>query len=230
MKQAVEQCYGKVAMMQNYRLLKGMVFDGSEPNHCVLDMQTTADGVELKVSSLNGAGKPVFHYAANFVLGDAPSLEAKSLSSEQGQDAAQLYSNGTLFHGESLQVIKQLIRCDEQGLQLRCQVDAIAESKKGSVCLEQSNLFANDVIYQAMLVWVREQMGLGSLPSATQQWTFYREAKVGESFSVLLEVVQHNANQCIADVQLIDQQGRLIADAKGVKVTASASLNTLFKP
>lgn len=229
MKQAVEEQFGKTALMQDYRLLKGIVFDGSEPSHCFIDIQAQEQVVAVRVSSINAAQKPVFHYAADFVLGEPTAVAAKKLQQGDGKDAAYLYQNGSLFHGKSLQGIKHVVRCDKEGLQLHCVITADAAQQKGLASLEQSNIFANDLVYQAMLVWVREQMGLGSLPSATEQWAFYREVAVDEPFDLLLEVTEHSQSQCIAEVQLIDANGLVIADAKGVKVTASASLNDVFK-
>lgn len=229
MKQAVEEQFGKTALMQDYRLLKGIVFDGTEPSHCLVDLQAQEQVVTVKISSINAAQKPVFHYAAEFVLGQASAVVAKKLLQGDAKDAAYLYQNGSLFHGDSLQGIKQVVRCDEQGLQLHCVITAKAAQQKGLTSLEQSNVFANDLVYQAMLVWVREQMGLGSLPSATAQWAFYREVALDEPFDLLLEVTEQSQSQCIAEVQLIDANGLVIADVKGVKVTASASLNHVFK-
>lgn len=229
MKQAAEQYLAGVVTMQNYRLLKGIVFDGTEPEFCTLTLESKDDSLEIKVASLNAAGKPVFHYVAEFVAG-LEAHSAKALLKGDVKDAAYLYQNGTLFHGESLQGIKQISYCDEKNLQLVCQISAQAASKKGDLALEQSNIFANDLVYQALLVWVREQKGMGSLPSATQVWTFYRELAIGETFYLRLDVTDDKASECVADVQLIDKKGGLIAQIQGAKVTVSASLNELFKP
>lgn len=228
MKQAAEQYFGQAVAMHNYRLLKGIVFDGTEPGHCYLTLENKADALEIKVSSLNAAGKPVFHYVAEFVeAADAP-LASKPLLLGEAKDAAYLYKNGTLFHGPSLQGIQQITYCDNKVLQLRCMISEQAASKKGVLALEQSNIFANDLVYQAMLVWVREQKAMGSLPSATTAWQFYREVEVDQPFNLRLDVIEDKASECVANVQLIDIQGLLLADAQGVKVTVSASLNALF--
>jgi hypothetical protein len=134
-----------------------------------------------------------------------------------------------LFHGDSLQGIDTLERCDEQGLLLNCQVPKVARKKKGEFALNQSNIFANDLVYQAMLVWVREQKGLGSLPSSTLKWSVYREAKVGEKFSLNLDVKEASDSKLVADIQLIDANSKLLAEIESAEVTASESLNDLFK-
>ena len=100
---------------------------------------------------------------------------------------------------------------------------------------KQSNIFANDIAYQAMLVWVKKQLGLGSLPSSTQSWTVYREVAVGERFYLQLNVVKSSAKgkqrgSLVADIQMIAENMQLLSEIKSAKVTASANLNDLFLP
>ena len=156
------------------------------------------------------------------------------------ESAAALYSNGTLFHGPSLQGISEILECNDQGLLLSCQVPTVASAKQGDFvvpCLgsKRSNIFANDIAYQAMLVWVKKQLGLGSLPSSTQSWTVYREVAVGERFYLQLNVVKSSAKgkqrgSLVADIQMIDENMQLLSEIKSAKVTASANLNDLFLP
>ena len=103
------------------------------------------------------------------------------------------------------------------------------------------NIFANDLVYQAMLVWVKDQLGLGSLPSSTQAWTVYRQVGLNELFYLQLNVVKATGvkvegkaaskrGSLEADIQLFSADQQLLAEIKSAKVTASANLNTLFLP
>jgi hypothetical protein len=149
--------------------------------------------------------------------------------------AAELYQNGTLFHGQSLQGISHLVACNEQGLVLACQVPKLASNKQGDFSMSTDNIFANDLVYQAMLVWTQKILGLGSLPSTTRSWHTFANVQPEQRFYVSLAVVQapvknaklHNA-KVTADVSLIDQQGQCLALVKGVEVTASDNLQGLF--
>jgi len=150
-----------------------------------------------------------------------------------------LYSNGTLFHGPSLQGISEILECNEQGLLLRCQVPAVAVEKQGDFPLSnsgnQSNIFANDLAYQAMLVWVKKELGLGSLPSSTQSWTVYREVTLDECFYLQLTVVKSSGKgkqrgALTANMQLISENNEVLSEITSAKVTASANLNDLFLP
>jgi len=229
--------------LSDYKLFKGVVFDGNEASDYQIDLsaQVINDGdallVDTKVSSVNHLGKTVFHYGAKLTLSRklAKSPTVSLVVPTSDDNAEELYTNGTLFHGESLQGINQVLECNEQGLLLACQIPAIALAKQGEFSIANSNFFANDLVYQAMLVWVKKQLGLGSLPSSTQSWTVYREVALNEAFYIALEVVQASGagskrGKLIADIKLISESNEVIAEIKSAKVTASANLNDLFLP
>jgi polyketide-type polyunsaturated fatty acid synthase PfaA len=232
---------------EDYQLFKGVIFDGSEASDYTIDLapseQSDEQGivrVKVTVSSINDAGKPVFHYGASLLMvkggiaGVKLSKSLAAITSEVTPAATALYDNGTLFHGESLQGISDIVHCDEQGLLLACQVPSIASVKQGQFPLSHNNIFANDLVYQAMLVWVRKQYGIGSLPTSTAAWTVYREVAQDELFYLELTVVEHNLDQrrgskVVCDVKLIAQDMSLIAQVKSAQVRASKSLNAMFE-
>ncbi|MGL1933320.1 MAG: SDR family NAD(P)-dependent oxidoreductase [Desulfotalea sp.] len=245
MAEAVESTYqGYVYQgLENYKLFKGIVFDqdkNSESKQYFIDcnlIETNDDGlkVDVKVSSLNESDIAVFHYGATLLLGRKKAShrrfagELPKLATTQSREAADLYTNGTLFHGQSLQGIQDIMTCDGKGLLLSCSVSDLATEKQGAFSIASHNIFANDLVYQAMLVWVRKQLGLGCLPSSTKAWTVYREVNVNEAFHLVLEVVEQSNSKIIADIKLVDAAKEVLAEVHGAEVTASASLNELFK-
>lgn len=141
----------------------------------------------------------------------------------------QLYRDGTLFHGDSLQGFLALQHIDKNGLLMSCRIPAAVISQQGAFNIESNNLFANDLVYQALLIWVKKQLGLGSLPSATLAWTVYREVEVDQAFYLQLKVTGQKGSLTTADILLIDKDKKIMAEVKGAQVTCSASLNNLFK-
>ena len=234
--------------LANYKLFKGIIFDGSEATEYSIDMIAQVVGeslvVDTKISSTNEQGKPVFHYGAQLTLvnklSTSPVINLNVPAS--GENAADLYGNGTLFHGESLQGIIEILECNEQGLLLSCQVPEVASAKQGEFSIsplncanEHSNIFANDLAYQAMLVWVKKQLGLGSLPSSTERWTVYREVVLNERFFLKLNVVKSTGKgkkrgSLVADIQFISEANEVLSELTSAKVTASENLNNLFLP
>jgi len=231
--------------LTDYKLFKGIVFDDTVAVDYQIDMVAKVDGenlvVDCKVSSNNAQGKTIFHYGAQltlvYKLSPCPAIELNVPAT--AENAASLYTDGTLFHGISLQGISEIIECNEQGLLLNCQVSEVAATKQGDFPIsntgEQANIFANDIAYQAMLVWVKKQLGLGSLPSSTDSWTVYREVKLNQAFYLKLTVVKSagkgkQRGSLVADIQMIDGNQRLLSEIKSAKVTASANLNNMFMP
>lgn len=231
--------------LKNYKLYKGIVFDGTQSSDYLIDLNNlnTDDQnsltLDVKISSNNHNGKPVYHYAAQILLGREKSTvpEVSTLQHidtkmhddhHYTEQATALYNNGTLFHGESLQGIRELVQCDEKGLLLACRVPEIAQTKAGQFPLSSHNIFANDLVYQALLVWVREQLAMGSLPSSTAEWTTYRQVKLGEMFYLQLSIIESSNSKVIADIALISADNRLLADIKSAEVTVSENLNNLF--
>ncbi|MCP4322009.1 MAG: KR domain-containing protein, partial [Alteromonadales bacterium] len=221
--------------LKNYKLFKGIIFDGAQAKDYKIDLNLLSDTedlieVEVKISS-EKAGKTTFHYAAVLTLTNnktsAPLYQGElpAIATEQHN----LYADGTLFHGESLQGITAINHCDEQGLMLSCVIDSSVKQKQGEFDVIHNNVFANDLVYQALLVWVRKQLGLGSLPTATAQWTVYQEVPVDQPFYLLLNLTANKRNKkVIADIQMINADKQILASVVGAQVTASESLNSLF--
>ena len=249
MADAAESAFGgyHYVGLENYKLFKGIVFDGSEASDYQIDLAVLEEPkgspdqlyVDSKISSLNANGKAIFHYGAKILLNSSSSKQllpkanlSEDLSNhtEITEAARQIYSNGTLFHGESLQGIRDIIHCDDKGLLLACKVPAVAQSKQGDFPILSQNIFANDLVYQAMLVWVRKQLSLGSLPSSTKQWITYAQVKAEQLFYLQLTVKEQNNTKLIADISLISTENELLAEIKSAEVTVSESLNDLFKP
>jgi acyl transferase domain-containing protein len=224
--------------LQDYKLFKGIVFDGQEASQYDIDLTLLSDEneqlmVAVKISSDN-AGKTQFHYGATLLLTQqvkaAPVFDGvlPMLTTSKQPSAIELYRDGTLFHGESLQGFVSIDAIDNQGLLMSCHISSQVKDKQGEFDLQSTNIFANDLVYQAMLVWVKKQLSLGSLPSATLAWTVYREVKLDQNFYLKLQVTEQQGSRISADILLIDNDKNIMADIKGAQVTSSESLNNLF--
>ncbi|MEL0657793.1 SDR family NAD(P)-dependent oxidoreductase [Psychromonas arctica] len=238
--------------IEDFKLFKGIVFDGSQAGeyvidtkileHKVLNSKTIQESdntlrIEVTVGSENKQGKPVFHYKSTVNLAK-PLVENTPLAyqgilpklvKKQSAQAASLYLDGSLFHGLSLQGIKHIHQLDDSGLLLECVIDKSVTQAEGEFLLEETNVFANDLVYQAMLVWTSKQMGSGSLPTSTAAWQVFREVKVDEFFFIKLNIIKTTGQSVFADLLLIDQNNNIISKITAAEVTCSASLSELFK-
>jgi hypothetical protein len=233
----------------DYKLLKGIIFDTNEPHLLQLELSLTEAGISALICSrlLNEPSavmKP--QYQATLVINSAilateiakPAISDSSLIQWANMmpfySGAELYQNGILFHGPRLQGINQVLAFDDA--QLLCQVQlpqinaADCQGFTASSALGGSQIFAEDLLLQAMLVWARLKYDAASLPSSTAEcvtaWPFAN----GDKGYIQLDVVKHSGRMLIANVSLYHQDGRLSCQMINAKVTISKSLNGAFIP
>lgn len=136
--------------------------------------------------------------------------------------------------GPRLQGIKQVLAFDDAQLLCQVQLPSInASDCQGfipSSTLGGSQIFAEDLLLQAMLVWARLKYDAASLPSTTGEcvtaWPFAN----GDKGYIQLDVVKHSGRMLVANVSLYHQDGRLSCQMLNAKVTISKSLNGAFIP
>ncbi|WP_418135171.1 SDR family oxidoreductase [Psychromonas sp. GE-S-Ul-11] len=245
LKSACEQQYPDYQYqgVKDFKLFKGVVFDGAHAEQFMLDTKLversdTQLNVEVLVSSKTAQGKLVYHYQGIVTLvkpldGGLSLKEHQTILPEfvkkQSQEAAELYADGSLFHGQSLQGIQHIHQLDETGLLLECAIEMAANQGNGEFDLNETNVAANDLVYQALLVWTSKQLGTGSLPTSTGSWDVFREVKLGEHFFIKLIVTKQQGQSVFGDLLLIDQANKVISQISAAEVTCSPSLSELFK-
>ncbi|MGI2038526.1 SDR family NAD(P)-dependent oxidoreductase [Shewanella frigidimarina] len=241
-------CHVPVSIAE-YKLLKGVIFDTNEPHLLQLELTQTDAGISALISSRlvndpSAAMKP--QYQAQLVINHVilaadvakPTVGDSSLAQWTNMSplysGAELYQNGTLFHGPRLQGIKQVLAFDDAQLLCQVQLPSInASDCQGfipSSALGGSQIFAEDLLLQAMLVWARLKYDAASLPSTTGEcvtaWPFAN----GDKGYIQLDVVKHSGRMLVANVSLYHQDGRLSCQILNAKVTISKSLNGAFIP
>ena len=226
-------------ILNDYKLFKGVVFDGAAPSSLVLDISVSdcESIADVKVSSVKADGKPLFHYAAAISFAERDAAPVQRFAIPELVKSADLssswYHDGTLFHGGSLQGIEAI--CFDDAAQTasmwaRCNLPESAMAKAAGFDLTQasSQVFANDLVYQAMLIWVREQLDLAALPSSTENWRYYQSPAVNEAFYLYLHNVCVSGNSVKADISMLSETGDLLANITGCEVTASENLKQAF--
>jgi len=225
---------------ENFQVLKGIVFDAKQADDYQIEVKEIAksntDGIhcQLTVSSVNQKNnKPVWHYKADIILDKlAPQSSIYNamnlLENSAAQDGAVLYTNGTLFHGPRFQSIRKIVNHSEQKLTLICHLDSVSAKDQGKFLVGSTNLFATDLMFQAMLVWVRLQRNMGSLPLKFVEMVQYQDVPMHADFYISVDVEAVTETSLTATVYLHDASGLIYAQAKGAEVTISPSLNSLF--
>jgi len=228
------------ASAENTQVLNGITFNDSLADRYQVELKevfkSEVDGLALavKVSSVNSAGKPRFHYSSQINLAKIPSSRPQianlDLTEDNAQAGSELYQNGTLFHGKTFREIERVLRFQENKLILACRSSHLDEQAQGQFPVNGFNAFADDVLLQAMLVWVRLQHQSGSLPLKIQQATCYEVIPFGTAFFITLEVVKSSAHKLIATVTSHDGAGNIYSRFDNAEVTISKALNDKFLP
>jgi NAD(P)-dependent dehydrogenase (short-subunit alcohol dehydrogenase family) len=223
---------------ENTRVLKGIVFNASQADDYLLEINetgnSTADEVlfDVKISSTNAQNKPIYHYSSQIILKRSinikPIYSGVNLSKESPIEGSQLYQNGTLFHGPIFQIVRQLINNSSERLTVRCKADELDVQRQGQFSDYSFNPFTDDALLQAMLVWARQEYGFGSLPLCIGTGEFYRPINFGEEFYVTLEVKSSSKSKLVADLFAHNEMGEVFSRMQDAEVTISPNLNEKF--
>lgn len=223
----------------NYRVLKGIVFDDSLADSYLLELKeiSRSDGqivIDAMVRSQSAEGKPRFHYSARLTLRseipEAPVYELPfSLPAREEIPGERLYRDGTLFHGYSFQGIDAVLGISEQGLTMRCVLPQIDSDYQGQFPIQAFNYFMADIGLQSIGVWARRFYDAGSLPLRAGQGKFYRNVSFGQTFYVTMQVIAHTETNVTAHVTLYDEHQQVYMTIHDLEVTMSKRLNELFR-
>jgi NAD(P)-dependent dehydrogenase (short-subunit alcohol dehydrogenase family) len=221
----------------NYRVLKGVVFDETLANEYTLDLKEVSKNAdEIIVDALirsQSDGKPRFHYSAQIMLRsqipDAPILDEPFMPSfDSVIPGAQFYQDGTLFHRYSFQGVDQILELSERGIVMRCVLPQVDEAYQGQFPVQAFNYFMADIGLQSIGIWSRHFYKMGSLPLRAGKGWHYRQSVFDQTFFVTMRVRAHSETNASANIMLHDEQGTLYAVIEDLEVTLSRRLNELF--
>ncbi len=221
---ACEQLYPGYTFFQSedYKVLKGIVFDKSLANEHILELTEIEKAPEGKVKffarifSLRKNGQPIYHYSLNVVLlkniPPAPTQKLPVNTDEHGQgqiDGKSLYHNGTLFHGPAFQGVQRVLYISDDRVILECNLPSVPPEKQGQFPIQSSNPYIYDVVVQSLLIWTQHYRQSPCLPSHLVGLEQYKPIVFNQTFLVYLQIVSHTDAAVIADIQAIDYKGNV---------------------
>jgi len=236
---AAEQLYPGYMFfcVEEYRALKGIVFDSTLAEEYVLDLNELSKKPEELVFegaiwSATPGGKPRYHYRANITLvrqrPPAPDLPYDR-SPTHPIPGATLYADNTLFHGPSFRGVESVLNLGPTSLTARCHLPRISREVQGQFPVQNFNPYFADVQLQSLLVWAKHIYGYGGLPLRIRRGEKYHPAAFGETTYATLSVRSQQAHSLVADVTVHNEQGELYSRVTGAEITLSPRLNELFR-
>ena len=237
MSQSCESLYPdfRVFKVEDARLFKGIVFDGNQKEHYVLELKETEKGpgqivFETTVSS-KGDKLPVYHYKARVTLvnknsiPEAPEFQHQLSGIYTPTEGSVLYKDGSLFHDKYFQGIDQVLDFTEDQIVLSCIAPEVPLSEQGQFPVISVNTFFADIQYQGMVVWVQKyRNGAKSLPLQTDSATLYKNIMPGEKLFVNVSIREASEFLMVAECTVYDSEGSVYMSTSGAAVTVSKEL------
>jgi NAD(P)-dependent dehydrogenase (short-subunit alcohol dehydrogenase family) len=222
----------KLASIENVKLFKGIVFDGTEKEVYFTEMKEqskTSDTIICDVTVYSkGAKLPLNHYRSSVTLSrkrnhkpkfKAPTLKGSTI------DGATFYKDGSLFHGAFYQGIEEVLFMDSEQVLLKCKAPRVSFEDQGQFPSTSLNAFFLDIQYQGMVVWVQKfHNGANSLPLQTLKGLVYGEIPADESFYVHIKIQENSAAKMIADCTVYDENEDVFLFTQGAGLTVSEGL------
>ena len=225
----------RVFEIEDMKLFKGIVFEGTETKHCIIEvkeLEKTAERIVFETTVYSKGGKlPTYHYKATVAIVNkknipvAPIFKPTISGTFPTKKGAYLYEDGSLFHGQYFQGIEDILDWTDQQIILSCKAPVVPLSDQGQFPVRTVNTFFSDIQYQGMVVWVqRYHEGAKSLPLSTQSATIYQPVPFGKELFVHVGIVENSAFKLVADCTTYDADGVVYMVTRGAAVTVSGEL------
>jgi NAD(P)-dependent dehydrogenase (short-subunit alcohol dehydrogenase family) len=226
------------SMIEDFKVLKGIVFDKNLAEEHILDLKEVEKSLEGKVKftalvwSQNKNGKPIYHYSLTVTLqSQNPEVPIHTITHELPPNendvisGEKLYHDGTLFHGPSFQGVQRVLSFNKGRLVLECMLPAISENQQGQFPMQTSNPFVYDAIVQSLLIWTQRYYHAPCLPSHLVRLDQYKAIPFNEVCLVDMQIVSTSDTSVVADIWVTNAKGEMYVKFNRLQGTISPSLN-----
>jgi hypothetical protein len=190
--------------------------------------------VPVELTGALASGKAVAHARGVVVLGDrlessSPRLGVPELS-RYALSRDEIYQT-VLFHGPLLQGIESVDGCGKGGI-----AGVISTAPATSEWIDRPvrskwliDPLAIDSAFQLVGLWTRAISGANSLPTGIGSLRLFQREFPERCVSAVVETLHSSSARALAAIELIDQDGRLVARLEDFECVIDASLNQAFR-
>ncbi len=188
--------------------------------------------VELR--GMLGSGREITHargsvmLAAQYPAGER--LICETRLAPTATEHAEIYRR-VLFHGPAMQAIQRIDGWNDGLI-----AGWAATSPPPAAWIERplrrswiTDPLAIDAAFQLVVLWTREHLGSNSLPTAIGAYRQFRKAFPAQGVRVLASVRDHSRHRAVADIELVDAEGKLVARIEGYECVIDSALNHAFR-
>jgi len=219
-----------------FKVLKGIVFQKDYPREYIVQVEPATahqhKAVSVKIMSRSGK-KTVYHYSGNVVLSDRiipeplPIYEEMDLS-RNGGPREDHYSGVPLFHGKSFQGVREVCNLSPRHITVYNCLPPVEESAQGRFKVGSWNPYVTDVQLQSILLWSRDFLKAGCLPSSIGRIEQFQPIGFGEEFYVSTRIRSRARHRLVVDMIAHDAEGKIHMRWTDVQLTVSERLHEQF--
>ncbi len=222
--------------VENFRALKGIVFDESLGDEYILDLTERARHpqavtIEAMLWHTGPKGRPRYNYSGTFTvrlqLPSSPGYPFRGPFTPLDGNR-NCYQDGTLFHGPLLAAVQKIMKLDPSGLVIECCSPQVTERDQGQFPVYSFNPYAADVQFQAMAIWARYAYDYAGLPARIAAAEHFKPVPFEETYYVSLDVQSSDRKHVTANITQHDAQGVVYMRFLGTELTLNHGLNSLF--
>lgn len=220
--------------LEDYRVLKGIVFDENLAEEHVLDLKEVVKSedrivFEVLVWSKNSKGRMIYHYSLRVTLlktpPPSPVIVPQFQASSQPIEGDLLYKDGTLFHGPSFQGVERVLHISRGKMVMQCVLPQVEDRIQGQFPVYTSNPFIYDAIVQSVLIWAQYYYQAPCLPSSLRKLEQFKPIPFGVPCTVSMEVESQSETSVVGNITVTDAAGETYVRLDGLLGTISPYLN-----
>ena len=231
-----------VCRVDEFRLFKGVILGHQKPATIELragkprKRRSGYFAVPVELSGTLGNGKAVAHARGVIVLGEShdassPRLVEPELSPYPLSSREEIYET-VLFRGPQMQGVESVEGCGERGI-----AGWVSRAPATSEWLDRPSRtkwlidpLAIDSAFQLVGLWTRAIAGANSLPTGIGSLRLFAREFPEQGARALVQSDQVGAAaRAVTNIELLDQEGRLIARLDSFECVIDASLNQAFR-
>lgn len=221
------------------RILQGVILaDAAAPRlRVAAGKAVKRDGFLVAPAELCGVradGREVTHARADIVLAaglpPAPEPHLTASARPYPQSVAEVYGD-LLFHGPELQGIEQVLGCDANGIAAAVRTAPPPPAWVRHALRQKwlADPLVLDCGFQLLILWTFAQRGVGSLPCRVGRYRQYCRTFPPGSVHVVARVTHATDLHALADLEFLDEVGRVLARLDSCECVLDAALARAFR-
>ncbi len=227
-----EQLYPgyKFFSCSQFKVLKGIVFDGNQSNEYTLDLtevaKTEQNEIEFDAQIWSKqSGKIRYHFSIHIQLKKqtplAPTYQLFDHEQKVTKGSQSFYQNGraSLFHGCAFQGVKEVLNISPEKLTLECVLPDLETRQQGQFPVQNFNPYIIDVQIHPFWIWTQHFHQVGCLPSEIKTFEQFAPIAFNEKFYISWEIKSKTESAIIADVIAHNFSGQIYTRMTAAKGT-----------